>query len=154
MAPHKSMLSSLRGNRRARRNLFGPVDRNQLQVEYQAALRKDLEEASKRWGFDFKSDKPLESSDFKWEGIPETRVPLLYRSCVLAEGLGLARRAVQTKPARLEKENIPQTPEKWDLEKTPEKGDKAALKRKQTNITGWFLIYQCRELIVVGVRHG
>ncbi|XP_014853401.1 PREDICTED: cyclin-dependent kinase inhibitor 1-like [Poecilia mexicana] len=145
MAPHKSMLSSLRGNRRARRNLFGPVDRNQLQVEYQAALRKDLEEASKRWGFDFKSDKPLETSNFKWEGVPETRVPLLYRSCVLAEGLGLARRAVQTKPARLEKENIPQTPEKWDLEKTPEKGDKAVLKRKQTNITDF---YQAKRRVV------
>ncbi|KAM4740460.1 cyclin-dependent kinase inhibitor 1 isoform 2-T2 [Anableps anableps] len=150
MAPHKPMLSSLGGNRRARRNLFGPVDRDQLHVEYQAALLKDLDEASKRWGFDFKSDKPLESSDFKWEGIPETKVPLLYRSCVLAEGLRLAEGAVLTKTARAEKENIPQTPEKWameleDLEKTPEKGDKTGLKRKQTNITDF---YQAKRRVV------
>ncbi|XP_043979139.1 cyclin-dependent kinase inhibitor 1 isoform X1 [Gambusia affinis] len=148
MAPHKPMLSSLGGNRRARRNLFGPVDRDQLQMEYQAALRKDLDEASKRWGFDFKSNKPLESSDFKWEGIPETRVPLLYRSCVLAEGLGLAGGAVPTQLERVEKENIPQTPGKWkleDLKKTPEKGDKAAQKRRQTNITDF---YQAKRRVV------
>ncbi|XP_032406484.1 cyclin-dependent kinase inhibitor 1 isoform X1 [Xiphophorus hellerii] len=148
MAPHKPMLSSLGGNRRVRRNLFGPVDRDQLQVEYQAALRKDLDEASKRWGFDFNSYKPLESSDFTWEGIPETRVPLLYRSCVPAEGLGPAGGAVPTKPARVEKENILQTPVKWklqDLKKTPAKGDKAALKRKQTNITDF---YQAKRRVV------
>lgn len=145
MASHKPMLSPLGGNRRTRRNLFGPVDRDQLQVEYRAALRKDLDEASRRWGFDFKSDTPLEGSEFKWEGIPETRVPLLYRSCVLAvgqtEGLRLTGAAALTKTARVEKENIPQTPEKWPvelegLERTPEKDDKAGEKRKQTNITG------------------
>ncbi|XP_054881437.1 cyclin-dependent kinase inhibitor 1 isoform X2 [Poeciliopsis prolifica] len=151
MAPHKPVLSSQTGNRRARRNLFGPVDRAQLQVEYQAALRKDLDEASRRWGFDFKLDRPVEGSDFQWEGIPECGVPLLYRPCVLAQGLRLtggtggAGGAVQTKAARLEKENIPLTPEKWNLEKTPEKGDNAALKRKQTNITDF---YQAKRRVV------
>ncbi|MEQ2315183.1 hypothetical protein AMECASPLE_019439 [Ameca splendens] len=154
MASHKPMLSSLGGNRHVRRNLFGPVDRDQLQIEYQAILRKDLDEMSKRWGFNFKSDKPLESSDFKWEGIPENRVPLLYRSCVLAvgqsEGLRLADRVVLTKRVRMEKENIPQTPEKCameleGLERTLEKGDKAGLKRKQTNITDF---YQAKRRVV------
>ncbi|MEQ2224913.1 hypothetical protein ILYODFUR_012208 [Ilyodon furcidens] len=154
MASHKPMLSSLGGNRRVRRNLFGPVDREQLRIEYQAILRDDLDEVSKRWGFDFKSDKPLESSDFNWEGIPETRVPLLYRSCVLAvgqsEGLRLADRVVLTKRVRMEKENIPQMLEKCameleGLERTSEKGDKAGLKRKQTNITDF---YQAKRRVV------
>lgn len=154
MASHKPMLSSLGGNRRARRSLFGPVDRDQLQAEYQAALRKDLQEASKRWGFDFKSDKPLESGEFEWEGVPETRVPLLYRCCVLAvgqtEGRRLTGAAVLTKAARVEKENIPQTPEKWPaelegLERTPEKDDRAGQKRKQTNITDF---YQAKRRVV------
>ncbi|XP_012719143.2 cyclin-dependent kinase inhibitor 1 isoform X1 [Fundulus heteroclitus] len=154
MASHKSMLSPLGGTRRARRNLFGPVDRDQLQVDYQAALRKDLDEASRRWGFDFKSDEPLETGDFKWEGVPETRVPLLYRSCVVAprraEGPRVADAAVLTKGARVEKENLPQTPEKRAgeleaLERTPEKGDTAGLKRKQTNITDF---YQAKRKVV------
>ncbi len=147
MASHKRILSSL-GNGPVRRNLFGPVDREQLQVEYQAALQKDLEEASSRWGFDFFSDKPLESSDFLWEGIPGANVPLLYRSCMLGQKQAVGQRvaaaeAVTPKggrvgPTRSGKENIPCSPEKHarDLEKTPEKRENTGLKRKQTNITG------------------
>lgn len=149
MASHKRISGLLR-NRPARRRLFGPVDRQQLQVEYKAALGKDLEEASQRWGFDFSLDKPLESGDFQWEGIPSTTVPLLYRSCMRhvgrAEGQRSAVRVVTPKVGReetlqSEKENIPGTPEKYSrsceaLEKTPEKSESTALKRKQTNITG------------------
>ncbi|GLD64456.1 cyclin-dependent kinase inhibitor 1-like protein [Lates japonicus] len=159
MATHKRILSAL-GNGPARRNLFGPVDREQLQVEYQVALQKDLEEASRRWGFDFILDKPLESSNFQWEGIPGTKVPLLYRSCMLglvkAEGQRLAEVTVTSKggraePAQSEKENIPRTPERHgelnleDLEKTPEKRENTGLKRKQTNITDF---YQAKRRVV------
>lgn len=147
---HKRILSPLRRNGPTRRSLFGPVDREQLQEEYRAALSKDLEEASKRWGFDFISDKPLESGDFQWEGVLDSRVPLLYRSCVPnvkpVRGQRPASSVASTKRGRAElpeseKENIPRTPEKRllnleDVEKTPEKGDKTGLKRKQTNITG------------------
>ncbi|KAK2862140.1 hypothetical protein Q5P01_001673 [Channa striata] len=143
----------------ARRNLFGPVDREQLQVEYQTALQKDLAEASQRWGFDFILEKPLESSDFQWEGISGTKVPLLYRSCMLdvgqAEGRMRAEATVSLKGARVEipqgdKENIPHTPERCihnveNLEKTPEKGENAGVKRKQTNITDF---YQAKRRVV------
>lgn len=148
MSTHKQILSTL-GNGPTRRNLFGPVDREQLQEEYKAALRKDLEEASKRWGFDFMSDKPLESSDFQWEGIPGAKVPLLYRPCKLglgqAEGQRVAEAAVTPKKGRVQpqndKENIPCSPERIarcieKVEKTPEKRENRGLKRKQTNITG------------------
>lgn len=155
MASHKRILSTL-GNGPARRNLFGPVDREQLQEEYQAALRRDLEEASNRWGFDFILEKPLESSDFQWEGIPGTKVPLLYRSCMLDRGQ--PERAAEAspmpkggrvEPLQSEKENVPCSPERCalkleNLEKTPGKMESAeeraererVLKRKQTNITG------------------
>lgn len=155
MATHKRILCSL-GNGPTRRNLFGPVDREQLSVEYQAALRKDLEEASRRWGFDFISDKPLESSDFQWEGVPGTKVPLLYRSCMF--GLGLAPghseveaavypKAGRVGPSESEKENILRTPERctYNLEKTPEKRESTGLKRKQTNITDF---YQAKRRVV------
>ncbi|XP_044021858.1 cyclin-dependent kinase inhibitor 1 isoform X2 [Siniperca chuatsi] len=150
MAAHQRILSGP-----ARRNLFGPVDREELQTEYQAALRKDLEEASQRWGFDFISDKPLESSNFQWEGIPGAKVPLLYRSCMLGLGQADGRRAVTPKGGRVgspqsEKENTPCTPERCalnleNLEKTPERREITGLKRKQTNITDF---YQTKRRVV------
>lgn len=143
MAGHKRVLGT-RGNRPVRRNLFGPVDRDQLQLEYRAALRKDLEEASNRWGFDFTSDKPMDNSDFLWEGVAGSKVPLPYRSCTLAPQQ--PQRAAQPKASRgwapsQEKENIPCSPgrcplDMGSLEKTPEKRESTGLKRKQTNITG------------------
>ncbi|XP_047440056.1 cyclin-dependent kinase inhibitor 1 isoform X2 [Mugil cephalus] len=153
MASHKRILSCL-GNGPARRNLFGPVDREQLQAEYRAALHKDLEEASERWGFDFMSDKPLESSDFQWEGVQGARVPLLYRSCVLdprgVEGPKAAEATAAPKAGRSEKENIPCMPERCAvkaeaLEKTPEKRGHTGLKRKQTNLTDF---YQAKKRVV------
>lgn len=149
MATHKRILSSL-GNGPTRRNLFGPVDREQLQLDYKDALRKDLEEASQRWGFDFFSEKPLEGGDFQWEGVPGTKVPLLYRSCMVGLGKVEGRRVVgaaaspsmvRARPSQSEKENIPLSPERCvvnfqKLERTPEKVEKNRLKRKQTNITG------------------
>lgn len=156
MAAHKRILGTL-GNGPTRRNLFGPVDRDQLQVEYQAALRKDLEEASVRWGFDFIQDKPLNSSDFHWEGIPGVKVPLLYRSCALEqaeENRTAVAKVVPYKRGRgassNEKENIPHTPERClqlleKLEKTPERGEPRGIKRKQTNITDF---YQAKRRVV------
>ncbi|KAF0034938.1 cyclin-dependent kinase inhibitor 1 isoform X2 [Scophthalmus maximus] len=157
MATHKRILGTPR-NGPARRSLFGPVDREQLQVEYQTALRKDLEEASRRWGFDFTSDKPLESGGFQWEGVPATEVPLLYRSCVF--GLGQKRRRLaeatlttkrgRMEPPQSEKENIPGTPERCELnlenlEKTPERRESSGAKRKQTNLTDF---YQTKRRVV------
>ncbi|KAK5872417.1 hypothetical protein PBY51_013124 [Eleginops maclovinus] len=149
MAPHKQTLSAL-GNSPARRSLFGPVDREQLQVEYKAALRRDLDQACQRWGFDFISDKPLEHSVFQWEGIPGTEVPLLYRSCMPGLGHTEGQRAAEAalKPwarervgqPHSEKENIRCSPERCELhpEKTPERREDTGLKRKQTNITDFY----------------
>lgn len=160
MASHKRIQGN-KGNGPTRRNLFGPVDREQLQREYQAALRRDVEEASHRWGFDFLLEKPMESNDFQWECVPGAKVPPLYRSCMLdvdqlekpekpekpAEAaVKPAEAAVKPKKRRLEsaeseKENVPCSPERCpikleDWEKTPEKRGSTGLKRKQTNITG------------------
>lgn len=155
MAGHKRILGSLR-NGPTRRNLFGPVDREQLQVEYQVALRKDLEEASVRWGFDFLKDKPLDTSDFQWEGVPSTKVPLLYRSCMF--GLGhteghrpageVSQIAGRGCLSDSDKENTPHSPERCTfnlekLEKTPDR--QQGIKRKQTNITDF---YQAKRRVV------
>ncbi|XP_034389191.1 cyclin-dependent kinase inhibitor 1 isoform X2 [Cyclopterus lumpus] len=141
----------------ARRNLFGPVDREQLQMEYQAIIRSDLEEACNRWGFDFLLDKPLENSNFQWEGIPDTKVPLFYRSAMLglgyAEGQRAAEAAVKPKeggrvelPER-EKENTPCSPERCTVnqDNTPGRREDTGLKRRQTNLTDF---YQAKRRVV------
>lgn len=157
MAGHKRILGTL-GNGPTRRNLFGPVDREQLQVEYQAALRKDLQEASVRWGFDFLKDKPLDTGDFQWEAVPGTKVPLLYRSCmlVLGQSHSAAREVTVSQKRRRvaspesDKENIPSSPKRCTLnleevEKTPERQQCTGIKRKQTNITDF---YQAKRRVV------
>ncbi|XP_048037857.1 cyclin-dependent kinase inhibitor 1 isoform X1 [Megalobrama amblycephala] len=148
MAAHKRILRAL-GNGPARRNLFGPVDREQLQAEYRDALRKDLEDASRRWSFDFVSEKPLEGGDFQWEGVSGVRVPVLYRSCQDGEH---PRQRAKEPSSDTQKENIPRTPERFssvpeDIEKTPEK--RSELKRKQTNITDF---YQAKKRLVATPR--
>ncbi|NXU47742.1 CDN1A inhibitor, partial [Turnix velox] len=48
------------------RNLFGPVDHQQLQEDLEEMLKQQLEEAQQRWNFDFLTETPLEGQ-FKWE---------------------------------------------------------------------------------------
>uniref|UniRef100_A0A8B9LA65 Cyclin dependent kinase inhibitor 1A n=2 Tax=Astyanax mexicanus TaxID=7994 RepID=A0A8B9LA65_ASTMX len=166
MSFHKRVLRSL-GNGPARRSLFGPVDREQLQAEYRDALRKDVEDASRRWGFDFASEKPLDGGDFQWEGVPGARVPALYRACTVgeeprpqtAESISASSTSASASStpsssfcSAAGKENVPKTPERYaslqqNLENTPEKQN--SLKRKQTNITDF---YQAKRRVVATPR--
>ncbi|XP_009460757.1 PREDICTED: cyclin-dependent kinase inhibitor 1 [Nipponia nippon] len=50
------------------RNLFGPVDHDQLQNDFQDLLRQHIEEAQQRWNFNFETETPLEGH-FKWERV-------------------------------------------------------------------------------------
>lgn len=159
MSFHKRVLRSL-GNGSPRRNLFGPVDREQLQQDYHIALKQDLEEASRRWGFNFLTEKPLSDGDFQWEGVSGAKVPLMYRSSTRNKNTSSVRVStsseagvsMETEPVSAEatpsmsqngKENVPGTPERHtnnlkNLERTPVKNNVSSnsLKRKQTNITG------------------
>lgn len=174
MATDKPILRGLR-KVPTRRSLFGPVERDQLLAECQAALRKDLEEASRRWAFDFVTDQPLEGGDYLWEVVPSAKVPQLYRSTqtetLAAEdgssAPGTAGTMAQRTPLGLRaaglphdnngnrecgnsKERVPRTPERCvallqKMEKTPEKDENGKLKRKQTNITDF---YQSKRRVV------
>ncbi|XP_054480470.1 cyclin-dependent kinase inhibitor 1D [Anoplopoma fimbria] len=66
-----------------RRNLFGPVDHQQLQQDFQRLLSRNLEVARKHWNFDFLSEKPEEGSNFKWEELRYQDVPAVYHSCTV-----------------------------------------------------------------------
>uniref|UniRef100_A0A1A8BHB8 Cyclin-dependent kinase inhibitor domain-containing protein n=1 Tax=Nothobranchius kadleci TaxID=1051664 RepID=A0A1A8BHB8_NOTKA len=66
-----------------RRNLFGPVDHEQLQQDFQRLLHMTVEVASKRWGFDFQEDRPGEGADMEWVELECKDVPKFYRSRVV-----------------------------------------------------------------------
>lgn len=149
MASLKHILSSL-GNGPVQRNLFGPVDHEQLQQEFQNILHKDLEDASRRWSFDFLLEKPLSEGDFQWEGVPGTSMPLIYsqnrvdKNQVEVQRIERSSKVVRESPSSSGKENIPCSPKRYrpkitlDKEKTPEKNENNTLKRKQTNITDFY----------------
>ncbi|XP_030004695.1 cyclin-dependent kinase inhibitor 1D [Sphaeramia orbicularis] len=66
-----------------RRNLFGPVDHQQLQQDFQRLLCMNVEVANKRWNFDFQSDRPGQGSSIEWEELSCQDVPVFYRSCMV-----------------------------------------------------------------------
>lgn len=66
-----------------RRNLFGPVDHNQLQQDFERLLRLSVEVANKRWNFDFQKEKPGSGSGVEWEELRCQDVPAFYRSCTV-----------------------------------------------------------------------
>nr|XP_033808576.1 cyclin-dependent kinase inhibitor 1B-like isoform X2 [Geotrypetes seraphini] len=69
----------------ARRNLFGPVDHEQLQRDFQQQLRGSLEAARRKWSFDFARDLPSEGA-LEWEPLGCQEVPAFYRSQALGPG--------------------------------------------------------------------
>ncbi|XP_072529329.1 cyclin-dependent kinase inhibitor 1D [Salminus brasiliensis] len=68
-----------------RRNLFGPVDHQQLQQDFQRLLCMSVEVAKQRWNFDFQSERPAAGA-VEWEEMRWQDVPAFYRSCVVRAG--------------------------------------------------------------------
>ncbi|XP_074428887.1 cyclin-dependent kinase inhibitor 1-like [Larus michahellis] len=74
----------------ARRNLFGPVDHEQLRQDFQHMLRNNVEGAQQKWNFDFLWDTPAEGL-LQWEELEGHEVPAFYHSCMVGD----ARRSLQ-----------------------------------------------------------
>ncbi|XP_026182345.1 cyclin-dependent kinase inhibitor 1D [Mastacembelus armatus] len=66
-----------------RRNLFGPVDHQQLQHDFERLLCMSVEVANKRWNFDFQADTPGKGTNIQWEQLSCQDVPAFYRSCTV-----------------------------------------------------------------------
>lgn len=66
------------------RNLFGPVDHEQLHWDFQHMLRSNIEVAQQKWNFDFLQDVPMEGF-LQWEELGGHEVPAFYHSCVVRE---------------------------------------------------------------------
>lgn len=66
------------------RNLFGPVDHEELSRDMKAKMREISERDQQRWNFDFNTDTPLDG-DYQWEEVEVERTPAFYRDSVPAE---------------------------------------------------------------------
>ncbi|KAL7985247.1 hypothetical protein Chor_003817 [Crotalus horridus] len=55
-------------SRKLCKNLFGPVDHEQVQKDFQSLMKVQLEEAQQKWNFDFETETPLEGN-YKWEKV-------------------------------------------------------------------------------------
>uniref|UniRef100_A0A8D0GEW0 Cyclin-dependent kinase inhibitor 1C n=1 Tax=Sphenodon punctatus TaxID=8508 RepID=A0A8D0GEW0_SPHPU len=62
------------------RNLFGPVDHEELDRELKSKLREISEEQQRRWDYNFQTDTPLAGPGrLQWEEVEGDSVPAFYR---------------------------------------------------------------------------
>ncbi|XP_064425187.1 cyclin-dependent kinase inhibitor 1 [Latimeria chalumnae] len=123
------------------RNLFGPVDHNQLKKESQEMLLSFAEAAKHKWNFDFIKETPL-NGDLQWERVECSEMPSVYHPCELNG----KRRALTNIPQENEKENERRKDTPCNFSEQASKKDSTALatnsikslKRKQTTITDFY----------------
>ncbi|XP_031139166.1 cyclin-dependent kinase inhibitor 1C-like [Sander lucioperca] len=63
------------------RNLFGPVDHDELNREMKAKLREISERDQQRWNFNFEDNTPVDG-DYEWEEVPVDKTPVFYQDSV------------------------------------------------------------------------
>ncbi|NXQ83636.1 CDN1A inhibitor, partial [Nyctibius grandis] len=124
----------------ARRNLFGPVDHEQLQQDFQHMLRSSIEGAQQKWNFNFLWDTPVEGL-LQWEELRGHEVPAFYHSCVVGD----ARRPLQHLNWPLGRENkshhfaqVALTEKPKTSKKTESKRILEGKKRRQTSLTDYY----------------
>lgn len=117
-----------------RRNLFGPVDHDNLQQDLQRLLYVSMEKAKQRWNFDFVQEVPAEGL-LKWEELQDHKVPTFYHACVVGD----ARKPLQPMNWVMAKDARAQHPGKVKpqaAKKRPKKKSLAGKKRRDTFLTG------------------
>ncbi|XP_017313937.1 cyclin-dependent kinase inhibitor 1Ca [Ictalurus punctatus] len=63
------------------RNLFGPVDHEELNCEMKRRLQEMSEQDQSRWNFNFEENVPL-PGNYEWEEIAVSTVPSFYKESV------------------------------------------------------------------------
>ncbi|XP_060117406.1 cyclin-dependent kinase inhibitor 1C [Heteronotia binoei] len=62
------------------RNLFGPVDHDELNRELKSKLREICEDSQRRWDYNFQTEAPLPGPGrLQWEEVEGDSVPAFYR---------------------------------------------------------------------------
>lgn len=80
------------------RNLFGPVDHDELSREMKAKLREISERDQQRWNFDFEANAPLEG-DYKWEEVSVDKTPVFYQDSVQSDRTRVPATPVKQMPS-------------------------------------------------------
>ncbi|XP_052008743.1 cyclin-dependent kinase inhibitor 1B-like [Xyrauchen texanus] len=63
------------------RNLFGPVDHEELHCEMKRKLQEISERDQSRWNFNFETNSPL-PGDYEWEAMSQDCLPFVYKDTV------------------------------------------------------------------------
>ncbi|XP_061438497.1 cyclin-dependent kinase inhibitor 1-like isoform X2 [Rhineura floridana] len=114
------------------RNLFGPVDHDHLQQDFQHMLCTSMENAKRRWNFDFLQEMPAEGL-LQWEELQGHEVPTFYHTCVVRE----ARRPLQSMNRAVARESKSHHNGKV-IEKPRPAKKVAGKKRRQTTLTDYY----------------
>ncbi|NXU49764.1 CDN1A inhibitor, partial [Turnix velox] len=137
----KRMEQRLEQTTKARRNLFGPVDHEQLHQDFQHMLLNNVEGAQQKWNFDFLRDTPAEGL-LQWEVLEHHEAPAFYRTCVVGD----TRRPLQHLNWPLGREDRSHDFAQVSLTEKPKtsenRGSKRILegkKRRQTSLTDYYL---------------
>ncbi|KAK6314959.1 cyclin-dependent kinase inhibitor 1-like isoform X1 [Coregonus clupeaformis] len=146
-----------------RRNLFGPVDHEQLQQDFQRHLCMSVESANKRWDFDFNTGRPAaKGASVEWEEMKCQDVPVFYHSCVVRKPvIGIAGWRAERENIRLARASSPgssscgeeylevTTRESYRIqrqEKRTASQRAGAVKRRQAAITEFFVVKKRRAM--------
>ncbi|XP_034391783.1 cyclin-dependent kinase inhibitor 1C [Cyclopterus lumpus] len=79
------------------RNLFGPVDHDDLSREMKDKLREISERDQQRWNFNFEANTPL-VGDYEWEEVPVDTTPVFYKDSVQNGRTRAAEAPVKQRP--------------------------------------------------------
>lgn len=97
------------------RNLFGPVDHDELSREMKSKLREISERDQQRWNFNFETNTPLDG-DYAWEPVSVDKSPAFYQDSVQVERSRVPATPVKQPPTPTECA-LPETPRMDVLER-------------------------------------
>ncbi|KAM9293375.1 cyclin-dependent kinase inhibitor 1-like [Morus bassanus] len=125
----------------ARRNLFGPVDHEQLWQDLKHMLCNSVKGSQQKWNFDFLRDTPVKGL-LQWEELKGHEVPTFYHSCMVGD----AWRTLQRLNWPLGRDDnghhfaqVALTEKSKTSKKTGGKRISEGKKRKQTSLADYYL---------------
>ncbi|XP_020784995.1 cyclin-dependent kinase inhibitor 1C-like [Boleophthalmus pectinirostris] len=93
--------------KRVCRNLFGPVDHDELHREMKDKLREISERDQERWNFNFEVNSPLDGL-YEWEEVSVDETPAFYQDSVHSGRTHVPSTPVKRRP--VEEPLVPDTP--------------------------------------------
>lgn len=96
------------------RNLFGPVDHDELNREMKDKLREISERDQQRWNFNFEANTPLDGV-YEWEEVSVEKAPAFYQDSVQSDRTRVPATPVKKRP--VEEPVLPETPHRDVLER-------------------------------------